>query len=109
MSSSSLNAFNLLDNLEFRSAASSSAAPTTKSPQKPAAWRLGLDCHHQPVLREDQIHVVSRELNAATGEEDIKIVCPKCARNERGSCDKTAIHKVVDLTPMYARHVKDSS
>ena len=71
--------------------------------QQPTHWKLNLDCRHFPILKEDQIHKVRSQFNAATGEEDNFVVCPLCAKGAPGSCDRAAIHKVVNWTPMFSR------
>src|SRR5918998_2614195 len=85
------------------------SSSSSSDKQQPTHWKLNLDCRHSPILKEDQVHKVRSQFNAATGEEDNFVVCPLCAKGAPGSCDRTAIHKVVNWTPMYARHVKDSS
>ena len=79
------------------------SSSSSSDKQQPTHWKLNLDCRHSPILKEDQIHKVRSQFNAATGEEDNFVVCPLCAKGAPGSCDRAAIHKVVNWTPMFSR------
>lgn len=77
------------------------------SPQ-PTHYKLALDCYHQPVMSVEEIQgsLVDLRFNGVSGSE-ITIVCPLCKVHAPGSCDRTPLHKVVYMSPLYSRQVKE--
>lgn len=75
---------------------------------QPTHYKLALDCKHQPIMTPEQISgaIVETRYNAATHTDDDVIVCPLCKEHAPGSFDYTMLHKVVAMTPMYARQVR---
>jgi hypothetical protein len=78
------------------------------SPQ-PTHYKLALDCHHEPIMSVEDIkgsYVEARD-NHNDMSRDHFIICPKCKNHELGSCDRTPLHRVVYMTPLYSKQVKE--
>jgi hypothetical protein len=78
------------------------------SPQ-PRHYKLSLDCHHQPVMSVEDIKAsyVEARANYNDMSRDHVIVCPLCKVHAPGSCNYTPLHKVVYMTPLYSKQVKE--
>jgi hypothetical protein len=50
--------------------------------------------------------MVDLRFNGVDGS-DIYIICSQCQNHEPGSCNYTPLHKVVYMTPLYSRQVKE--
>jgi hypothetical protein len=76
------------------------------SPQ-PTHYKLALDCYHQPVMSVEGIKAsyVEAQYNGTSREH--VIVCPLCKVHAPGSCDRTPLHKVVYMSPLYSKQFKE--
>lgn len=74
----------------------------------PAAWSVVMDCGHQHVLSDEQIHKPDEQRYG----EDL-YYCAKCAIGDRTGtgdedfCTRTVFHKIEMATPMFSRQLKE--